>query len=46
MKITYERYDFAKGTVTEVEREIDSKEVLAGNAFMSALAKKPGNRKK
>jgi hypothetical protein len=37
MKITFERYDFAKGTVEPREREIDSGKVLAGNALMTLL---------
>jgi hypothetical protein len=40
MKIKYERFDFAKGTVEEREREIDSSQVLANNALFQRLASK------
>jgi len=39
MKIKYQRFDFAKGQVVEKEREIDSEQVLAGNAFYQKLVR-------
>jgi hypothetical protein len=41
MKIEYQRFDFAKGTVEDIKREIDSTKVLAGNAFFQMLSRKP-----
>ena len=40
MKIKYEIFDFAKGTVQEREREIDPEQVLAGNAFLQHLKRR------
>jgi hypothetical protein len=39
-KITFERFDFANGTVEKREREIDSREVLANNALFQSLFKR------
>jgi len=36
-KISFERHNFAAGTVETVEREIDSEKVLAGNAFFNLM---------
>lgn len=40
MKIEYQRFDFAKGTVETRDREIDSEKVLAGNAFFNLMKRK------
>lgn len=39
-KITVERFDFASGTVEKLEREIDSRKVLSGNALFQSLTPK------
>lgn len=44
MKIEFERFHFAEGQIEKVEREIDAKKVLAGNAFFQMLSKKQCSR--